>query len=148
MKLWRRVQRWVRGWAERMLRRSYEGPEPPKRLEQEYRLFLLQHPLASPDEVHEHAIRFAEESYRAGWTRGYEAAQREEEPGVHDWVIPEGEHVARALAAGADPNDPLAFVEPEELARFEDLLGQAHGTHRVVILDPDEPHPPGDGSKL
>ena len=58
----------------------YEGPEPPKRVEDMVVMFANDHPKATRKEWVDFATELVGEAYRIGWTRGYEATER-----TFDW---------------------------------------------------------------
>jgi hypothetical protein len=66
----------LRKWIEWLFGVWYEGPQPPPRLAKIIQLFRASHPNASADEWEAMAISFANECYRSGYTRGYEASER------------------------------------------------------------------------
>lgn len=71
-----RLGRWWRQRLERHLRRYYEGPEPPRRLVDHAFLFANECPKATRGDWIAFAIHLANEAYKSGWVRGYEASER------------------------------------------------------------------------
>lgn len=99
--------KWVRNAIESWIGTRYEGPQPPKRLEQQVLSFAEFYPKATRAEWVEFATRFAEECYRIGYTRGVEWAERDGEEGTD----PE------ALMDEIDPDwrssDPVKLTNPD-----------------------------------
>jgi hypothetical protein len=132
--------------AEKITDRYYEGPEEPQRLAEEVRLFRAMYPAASPEEWADFTARLAGNAYRAGYTRGFEYAERDPNPPEpdlqqleqhrHDWSLSDGHPLMREVVeAGRRPVDPYADLTPEERAEYLDAVGQLQGTHRVERLD-------------
>lgn len=63
--------------AEKVIDRFYEGPEPPERLEAEVIAFANAFPNATRAQWVEFASQQSGESYRSGFMRGFENAERE-----------------------------------------------------------------------
>ncbi len=134
----------IRRIADRIAKRLYEGPEPPRRLADEVRAFRRLYPDASGDEWEEFATTIAENSYRDGYVRGFEWTERDldskpkDDPDVlaeqmrHDWAPSDNPDVRLALQQG-DPRDPLASASPEARAALFDEIGARLGTHRVFV---------------
>jgi hypothetical protein len=145
-----RLGRLLRNLLERILARYHEGPEPPRRLAEEVRLFRVYYPRATPEQWAQFATTIAQNSYRSGFTRGYEWQERgwegpPIEPEVlaeiqaHDWSLADmSPRVAGMLEAGADEFDPLRRMSPEQRAVYLDHLGELAGTHRITIEYDDE----------
>ena len=145
-----RFSRFLHRLVERMLGVYHEGPEPPRRLAEEVKLFRIYYPGATPEQWAAFAANLAANSYRSGFTRGYEWQERGwEGPAIepeqlaeiqaHDWSLAEmSPRVAGMLAAGADAADPLRYATEEQKAIFFDQLGEAMGTHRVTVEFTDE----------
>lgn len=154
-----RAGRFFRNLVERLLGRYYEGPPPPRRLEEQVRLFAVYYPRATRAEWTEFATRIAATAYRDGFVRGYEWQERGWEgpridPEVlaeersHDWSLAEQHpRLQEVLAQGIDPRDPLAGIDEDRRVEFLDELGRRAGTYRVVVSPPERPprHNPGDG---
>lgn len=142
------LRRKLRDILERWLGRFYEGPHPPPRIREEVRLFTLMNPHANPEDWEEFATRFAENSYRDGFVRGFEQSERdpervEPEPDAaildaqrHDWSL-EGEQgrVAKLLREGVDPADPMPGATPEERVEWLREQAQVWKSFKVVALD-------------
>ncbi len=136
----------VRNLIEKLLKRFYEGPEPPIRLSEEVRLFRAIYPMATADEWELFAARLAENAYCTGYTRGVEASERDPqplEPDLHelaavaqDWSLADGHPLIRdVIERGRDPLDPLRAMTVEQRREYFDQLGRATGAFRVVALD-------------
>jgi hypothetical protein len=145
-----RFARFLRNLFERLLSRYYEGPNPPRHIGEEARVFRILNPRATPREWEDFAKRHAENCYRSGFTRGYEWQERDwpgpaEDPEVlaeameHDWSLAEADpRLDLALTEGQDPDDLFYGVPEEDRARFFDDLGHRLGTHRVVLPSEEE----------
>jgi hypothetical protein len=72
-----RLARFVRNILEMLLARFYEGPEPPKRLAEMVLVFANMHPRATRAEWTAFAQAHANETYRTGYVRGLEFAERD-----------------------------------------------------------------------
>lgn len=70
----------VRRWAEKLLGQYYEGPEMPERYREAVLAFSNEHPRATLKEWVEFSQAWAEVAYKAGFRRGYENVEREENP--------------------------------------------------------------------
>lgn len=147
------LRRKLRNLLERLLKRFYEGPHPPPRIQEEARLFGLMNPVASAEEWENFAIRFAENCYRDGFVRGYEQSERDPDriklspdeaildAQRHDWSLAgEQSRVAKLLREGVDPEDPMPGATPEERAVWLREQGQLFGHFKVIALD-EEGHP-------
>lgn len=147
------LKRKVRDLLERLLRRFYEGPTPPPRIQEEVRLFALMHPHAGAAEWEQLAVRHAENAYRDGFVRGFEQSERDPdrvEPTPderildahrHDWSLAgENARLGKLLRNGVDPRDPMPGATPAERVRFAEEQAAAWGSYRVIALDP-EGHP-------
>lgn len=71
-----RVGRWLRRLLEKVLNRWSEGPEPPRRIADEARLFWHANPNATPAEWERFAIALAGNAYRDAFVRGFEWNER------------------------------------------------------------------------
>jgi hypothetical protein len=106
-----RFGRALRNLAERFAGRYYEGPAAPQRLAEMAVYFAQENPRATRKDWVVFAARLAEESYRSGYVRGVEYAEREERPAWKRGVSPED------LADELDPSwrdfawNPEAVVE-------------------------------------
>lgn len=67
-----RAGRWLRRLLERLLNRWHEGPEPPRRIAEEARLFWHEYPNATAAEWERFAITLAGNAYRDAFVRGFE----------------------------------------------------------------------------
>lgn len=150
-----RLARWMRGLAERLAERYYEGPEPPMRLAEQVVAFAAANSGATRGEWMRYAVAMAQSAYRSGYVRGIEWAERDldrldvgdpdrlADQQQHDfeWHAPEAPS-AQALAervAGADFLDDL----PTDAARawVLDNLGRHAGGFRVVYMPPEKRGP-------
>lgn len=142
------AKKWLQKVLEKAASKFYEGPEPPKRIWEQVRLFKM---ATRPDDIdawEDFAVEFAQACYRDGWQRGFEWAERDldarpkDDPDVlaeqirHAWSLSDDPKIASALEAGIDPTDPLAGVSEEHRAFLLDELGQLSGGYRVVMDDP------------
>ena len=71
-----RLKRWLRRQLERLLGVWHEGPEPPRRLLEEARLFRHIYPDATHDQWEDFACRLASNAYRDAFVRGFEWNER------------------------------------------------------------------------
>jgi len=119
-----RLGRMFRNLLERFLGRYHEGPEPPRRLAEEVRIFRHLFPLADARQWEELAVELAGRSYRDGFTRGFEWCERSwEGPAVeperlaeaqaHDWSAGDANPVVRELLL-REP-DPLTARQVRDL---------------------------------
>jgi hypothetical protein len=112
-----RFGRLVRNLIERWLKRYYEGPLPPRRLDQMVVVFANMHPKATRAEWVLFAARHADEAYRTGWVRGFEWCERDllrRDPQID----PE----AAMLMHGMDPewiNNPVDLRDPAAVVQSE-----------------------------
>lgn len=104
-----RVKRWARSFFEKRVGSFYEGPQPPERLIQEARAYAHLHPNATIVEWADFAANLAKQSWREGWTRGYEHVERDENP-YRDDLPPDV--VADLLDRSWRESDPIALPEP------------------------------------
>lgn len=143
------LKRKLRNFLELLLRKFYEGPTPPPRIQEEARLFALMNPHAGADEWEEFAARHADNAYRDGFVRGFEQSERDPERVVpepddalldaqrHDWSLAEEDaRLAKLLREGVDPSDPCPGATSEERVRFAEEQALAWGGYRVIALDP------------
>lgn len=133
----------IRQLADRWLGRAYEGPDPPRRIVDEVKMFQVCYPNATAEQWQRFAVRFGENLFRDGFTRGYQFRTLEGEPGVvledlnapHDWAPSDDPLMAEVIEELSGPNDPLRGVSPEERAKFLDFLRQMHEKGIPVYLD-------------
>lgn len=142
----RRIKRFLNKWVEKFTGRFYEGPEPPRRMLEEVRLFRLFYPDAGADEWEIFAATLAANSYKSGFVRGYEWQERGwEGPAVEpeqvaelleqDWSLAE-ENPAwdKLLTTGYNLNDPLSGVSVEQRrAIIEMMRGAQLGGYTVEV---------------
>jgi hypothetical protein len=115
------LMKWIRNAVEKLFGTFEEGEAAPKRIRLAVTLFATTHPKATIAEWVEFAASHAEESYRAGYVRGYEHTERL----GPDWPDPdEAAHaIERVLevAEGEIAFDPDAVVPlegvPDEFAQ-------------------------------
>lgn len=74
-----RVKKWLRARLEKWAGTFYEGPEPPDRFRDHAVFFANLNPRATREEWVEFATELARETYSAGYMRGYEASEREQD---------------------------------------------------------------------
>ena len=140
------VARFLRNTLEKLLKRFYEGPHPPRRIAEEVRLFRAMFPLATADEWEAFAQGLAENAYRSGFTRGEERAERDPqelvpdalalEAQTHDWSLADGHPLMRdVIERGRDPLDPMRAMTAQQRLAYFDQVGQATQGFRVVQLD-------------
>lgn len=153
-----RLGRILRNAAEKLLKRYYEGPEPPMRLAQQVAEWAWMHPKATRAEWAAFAVRFAHGAYRDGFVRGFEWAERDldrlqlgdperlAELEAHDFVWHSPDHLTSQQLAEVVPRSQEEYLEklPDDLARARYLhaVGRYTGAFRVVVL----PGEPGKGS--
>lgn len=125
-----RARAWLRDKFEKAVGTYYEGEEPPERIGQQVIVFANMHPHATRAEWTEFAAEFARECYRAGYLRGVEWVERDEQreggPSPEeianqldpDWiwrravVLENGEHVVRDLRPEHEQiEEQLQFLE-------------------------------------
>lgn len=125
------IVKWFRNFRERVFGKYDDGPDPPERLAQMVIAFAQTTPQATRLDWTRFAIEHARESYRAGYTRGYEYTERDpDERAILSQLDPE------TLATALDPNwlwqsppltldgileEPvreLIFTENEEMQRL------------------------------
>lgn len=142
-----RLQRWLRGLAERFASRYYEGPEPPLRIAEQVVAFAKANPQATRGEWARYATALGQSTYRSGYVRGLEWTERDlgkldlGDPDVlahqraHDFEW----HAPEALTTGelADVVEADDFFDrlPNDAARAQalDVLGM-HTGFRVVLV--------------
>lgn len=71
------VGKWLRERLERFLGRYEEGEDPPARIREQVIVFASMNPKATRIEWVDFAATLAEESYRSGYIRGVEWAERD-----------------------------------------------------------------------
>lgn len=81
--------RLLRNVVQRLANVFYEGPEPPSRLYQLCDDFMQSAPEASPTAWSLFAKALAREAYQSGYTRGWEASQRDPEQMPANGMPPE-----------------------------------------------------------
>jgi hypothetical protein len=130
--------------------RFYEGPSPPRRLNDSARLFKLMHPKATADEWEAFARRQAANAYRDGFVRGYGWQERGwEGPAMeperiaelqaHDWSLAdENPSLERLLATGYDPDGPYASYSLEQQRAFAEALGGAQYQMQVELKEEND----------
>lgn len=138
-----RLTRWLRRQLERLLGVWHEGPEPPRRLGEDVRLFRHMHPNATAREWERFAIRHAGNAYRDAFVRGFEWNER-------CWPEPHIDADAVAIVHGHDvslgDNDPdlRHLLESEPLVldpmaeRLIDELARSQYPFQIQIKEHDE----------
>ncbi len=69
--------RLLRNVWERLFGKFYDGPEPPERLTQMVQLFMIAHPFATRQQWAQFASKHSGETYKSGYVRGFEWAERD-----------------------------------------------------------------------
>ena len=118
-----RVRRWLRDKFEQTIGVYYEGEEPPRRLREQVISFANLYPRATRAEWAEFAASFAEECYRAGYLRGVEWVERDEQ---RDPNAPTPEEIANDM-------DPDWIWRP--LVKLEDgsyVVGDIRPEHEEI----------------
>ena len=141
-------------FAEKMALRYYEGPEPPRRIAQQARIFAELHSRATVDEWVVFATRLGEECYRSGYMRGVERNVRDvnnvPEPHLleakrladlgqsNDWVslAPSEADVQASIDRNQDLMERLS---PEDRILYMDRIGREMGGFRIALVDPRTP---------
>jgi len=104
-----RFTKWLRKRVEKWLNRYYEGPEVPPRFFQYAIDFMHTYPAATKRQWLQFSLRLAEESYKSGFVRGFENAERDEsEPEIDPDVL------ADATMPGWRSR-PMSTVVPEDM---------------------------------
>lgn len=146
MKRISRAGRWLRNLIEKFLGRYYEGPDPPRRLTEELRVWLYINPDADRSTVEGYVALLLESAYREGFTRGYEWQERDwPGPAVDPELLAELEQqdysladynprLRRILKDGYDADDPLANVASPDRRAFFDMLAQAQDIRVIPEL--------------
>lgn len=111
--------RLLKGSVEKFFGRFYEGPEPPKRLDDLVRGFERANPKAGWAEWREFAQQLAGYAYREGWVRGNEAHARDPDEEAYHRLPPELEADAmdpgwRRYPIGPDLENPREDESDEE----------------------------------
>ncbi len=119
------LKRWLRRTIERLLKRWYEGEEPPDRLGDMIVQWANENPNATRGEFLSMAIQITEESWMSGFSRGVEYVERDPEffedrqpDTIADAFDPTWREESPAITLDGDPNE---IVPPDEVIEFEDL---------------------------
>lgn len=135
--------RFFRRLIEKWLGRYYEGPDPPRRIEEELRIWMYLNPDADRETVIGYCGFLLDSSYREGFTRGYEWQERgwggpEVDPEVlaeleaQDWSLADSNpRVRRILESGYDEADPLGNVSAPDKRAFFEMLSERQG-YRII----------------
>lgn len=100
-----------RGVLERLAGVFYEGPEPPTRLARMVVLFARAHPRATRRTWADFAADHAAESYRSGYVRGFEEAERRwGRPGPSPEELADQRDPGWRNSPAVDLSDPDAVV--------------------------------------
>lgn len=144
-----RLARIFRNLLEKWRGTFYEGPSAPQRLAEQVTTFALMHPTATREQWAEFTTRLAVGSYRDGYTRGFEWAERDldrldygdperlAELDAHDfdWHAP-GHLTSQQLAERVSGEFYDELPDDEQKARYLDTLGRYQGDFRLVVLRP------------
>lgn len=103
------VKKWARKFVEKFFDEYYEGPSPPDRLRLEAQAYAAMNPNALISDWVDFAALLARQSWREGWVRGYENAERDPEP-FRDDLPPDV--VADMLDKTWRESIPVAMPEP------------------------------------
>ena len=116
-----RFTKWLRKRVEKWLDRYYEGPETPPRFSQYAIDFMHVYPQATKRQWLQFSLRLAEESYKSGFVRGFENAERDEnEPEIDPDVL------ADATMPGWRTR-PMSTVVPDDMDDpVQDLRDEGH----------------------
>jgi hypothetical protein len=114
--------RWWRKIRDALQARYYEGPQPPRRLNEIVLVFANEHPTATRLEWITFAIEHARESYRTGWIRGMEYTERS----------PEEQEAIR----NADPDAVADGLDPDW--RWQPAVNLQYDPHAVPVAGPGE----------
>lgn len=139
-----RFGRWLRNLLERWLGTFYEGPQPPRHLAEEVRVWRAMNPRSTPADWERFAAHFARACYERGFTRGYEWQERgwpgpEFDPEhlaeieAQDWSLAESNEAARELMEQVS-EDPFGVLPQEQALHYFQNAGVRDGTHRVILL--------------
>ena len=141
-------------FAEKLALRYYEGPEPPRRIAQQVRMFAELHFRVNADEWVQFATQLGEECYRSGYMRGVERSVRDvnlvPEPHLleakrraelgqsNDWVSLAPSEAD--MQASIDRNqDLMERLSPEDRILYMDRIGREMGGFRVALVDSRAP---------
>lgn len=130
------LARFIRDLLERLLGRFHEGPEPPKRITEQARLFRsLARETPTEDEWEAFTVELAEAAYRDGYLRGLYMLERSEfSPARYERELEE-----QTLAA--DPKWAAVLAEPMSARRvkeWQDAIGHAAAAGMEVHSVPDK----------
>jgi hypothetical protein len=114
--------RWWRKVRESLQARYYEGPHPPRRLNEIVLAFANEHPAATRLEWVTFAIEHARETYRTGWVRGMEYTERSPEE--------------RTAIRTADPDAAADMLDPDW--KWQPAINLEYDPHAVPIAQPGE----------
>lgn len=144
-----RFGRMIRNIAERLLGRFYEGPAAPPRLAEQVAAFAVMNPKATREEWATFATRLAIGSYRDGFTRGFEWAERDldrldfgdpervAELEAHDFEWHAPAHLTSTqLAERVEGEFYETLPDDEAKARYLDAVGRYQGGFRLVVIPP------------
>lgn len=143
------LTQWVDGLAERWLDKRYEGPEPPRRLTDEVRMFRVVHPTATPRDWAEFAAKHGRNCYRDGYVRGYEYKIREDDPDTSEAELLDNDAKHDAWAPSDDPEmnqvlvqmfseeDPLGGATPDERREFNKMIKELQDAGVPLEIYPD-----------
>jgi len=129
----------IRKILHKLLGRYYEGPRPPPRLVEEFRLWENLNDTCARETLVGYAAFLINQAYRDGFVRGYEWQERGwEGPAIEpeqlieaetqDWSLADqNPRVRHILDNGCDPEDPLANVASPDKRRFVEAMARANG---------------------
>lgn len=156
-----RFGRMLRNVVEKLLTRFYEGPQPPQRISEQVVAFALMHPQATREEWAQFTTRLAAGSYRDGFTRGFEWAERDldrldhgdpervAELEAHDfvWHAP-GHLTSDELKERVEGDFYETLDDDDQKARYLDAVGRYQGGYRLVVIPPDKRAPPQSTNRV
>lgn len=154
----RRLTQFLQRVGDRLAKKYYEGPDPPNRIDDRVKLFMLFNPQADKEQWEQFARTLAKNCYREGFVRGYQWVERcwggpEVDPEqlaekqAYDWRVEDAyPQIGRMLQLGYDPNDVFATMPVEQRRAFLDLMvntGRQYPIHFNLRMYEDDDGNPG-----
>lgn len=148
MRLFKWLRHSLRRLVDKVAKRFYEGPEPPRRLAQAATAFAFFNEHSTTQEWIDFTTQLAEDAYREGYVRGLEHVERQdpdpfaelEDERRHDWswvdLAPDEQALQRIVDEHADV---LERMSPEQRMFYQDRIGREMGGYRVVLLPTKDP---------